>query len=280
MQKTHVLAGLCLYVICSMIMSSTYRARPPSKTPNIQSPTHGFVITMHNKTGWQVAEQLKVAFEIQDMHVVVGHVGNYSTLSLYNRRLMRKGRTDTLQIGNLNMLGCLESHREAWTRVEHDSYIFEDDAVPARNALHTVKTLLMDNAGRNWSVIHLEKPSGYVSHNSFTADIGQYTNIGKITQTCRDCIVYSNRGYIITKEAAQIMLQNYEPPVVQADAYMSLLNAYHPRFRQVWTRVSAVDWRPHISSIQQPLEPISIMHGILNLRAVLGITPASRPASL
>jgi hypothetical protein len=77
--------------------------------------------------------------------------------------------------------------------------------------------------------------------------------------------VYSNRGYIITKEAAQIMIQNYDPPVVQADAYMSLLNAYHPEFKQVWTRVSAVDWRPHMSSVQEIFEPISIKHGILNL---------------
>jgi len=260
-----ILAVLCLYVIVSAIMTRTYRARARLHTPKIDSPTQGFVITLHNQTGWKVAEQLKLAFEIKDMHVVIGHVGNYSTLSLYSRRLMRKGRTDTLQIGNLNMLGCLESHREVWTRVQHDSYIFEDDAVPAQNALHIVKTLLMDNADRNWSVIHLEKPSGYVSPGLFTPDVNQYTNIGRITQTCRDCIVYSNRGYIITKAAARIMIENYEPPVVQADAYMSLLNAYHPEFRQVWTRVSAVDWRPHVSSIQKTFEPISIMHGVLNL---------------
>jgi len=234
-------------------------------THTIHTPTQGFVITMDNETGWKVAEQLKVAFEIQDMHVVMGHVGNYSTLSLYNRHLMRNGRTDTLQIGNLNMLGCLESHREVWTRVQQDSYIFEDDAVPAKNAMYTVKTLLMDNVDRHWSVIHLEVPSGFVSRHLFIPDIDQYTNIGQITQTCRDCIVYSNRGYIITKEAAQIMTQNYEPPVVQADAYMSLLNAYHPKFKQVWTRVSAVDWRPHMSSVQESFEPISIVHGILNL---------------
>jgi hypothetical protein len=258
-----LLVVLCLYAIVSALMSRNYRSRARLHTPRIDSPTHGFVITLHNQTGWKVAERLKLAFEIKDMHVVIGHVGNDSTLSLYNRRLMRKGRTDTLQIGNLNMLGCLESHREVWTRVQHDSYIFEDDAVPAQNALHIVKTLLMDNADRNWSVIHLEKPSGYVS--DFTPDIDQYTNIGQITQTCRDCIVYSNRGYIVTKEAAQIMIENYEPPVVQADAYMSLLNAYHPTFRQVWTRVSAVDWRPHVSSIQKTFEPISIMHGISNL---------------
>jgi hypothetical protein len=266
MQQPHIiLAVLCIYVIVSAFTTRSYYAKPRLHTPKIDSPTHGFVITLHNQTGWKVAERLKLAFEIKDMHVVIGHVGNYSTLSLYNRHLMRKGRTDTLQIGNLNMLGCLESHREVWTRIQQDSYIFEDDAVPAQNALHIVKTLLMDNADRNWSVIHLEKPSGYVSPHLLTPEVNQYTNIGQITQTCRDCIVYSNRGYIVTKEGAQIMLDNYEPPVVQADAYMSLLNAYHPKFRQVWTRVSAVDWRPHVSSIQKTFEPISIMHGISNL---------------
>lgn len=266
--KQIVMIGcIVLYLLCFVCVQlrHTPDIRRHGDARTIRTPTQGFVITMNNETGSKVAEQLKAAFEIQDMHVVMGHVGNFSTLSLYNRHLMRNGRTDTLQIGNLNMLGCIESHREVWTRVQQTSYIFEDDAIPAKNALDTVKTLLMDNADRHWSVIHLEKPSGFVSRSVFTSDKNQYTNIGKITQTCRDCIVYSNRGYIITKEAAQIMIQNYDPPVVQADAYMSLLNAYHPEFKQVWTRVSAVDWRPHMSSVQEIFEPISIKHGILNL---------------
>ena len=43
---------------------------------------------------------VKLDFGIQDMHVVMVHVGNYSTLSLYNLHLIRHGRTDGLQIGN------------------------------------------------------------------------------------------------------------------------------------------------------------------------------------
>ena len=257
------LAGLCLLRVC--MMYATHRdALPRDAIDEVRVPTQGFVIAMNNETGWRVARRLQQAFGIRDMHVVVGHVGNVSTMALYNQHLMRNRRTDTLQIGNLNMLGCLESHREAWTRVTQVSYIFEEDAVPAAGALRTVKTLLLDNVDRHWSVIHLEPPSGFVSRNIITPDVGQYTNIGKITQTCRDCIVYSNRGYIITKEAAQILLQHYEPPVVQADAYMSLMNAYHPRFKQVWTRVQAVDWSPHISSIQE-FELISVKHVLLNL---------------
>ena len=256
-------AGVCLLQF--FIIYVTHReALPRDAIDEVRVPTQGFVIAMNNETGWKVARRLQRAFGIRDMHVVVGHVANVSTMTLYNQYLMRNRRTDTLQIGNLNMLGCLESHREAWARVKQVSYIFEEDAVPAKGALRTVKTLLMDNVDRHWSVIHLEPPSGFVSRSLFTPDIGQYTNIGKITQTCRDCIVYSNRGYIITQEAAQLLLQNYEPPVVQADAYMSLMNAYNPKFKQVWSRVQAVDWSPHISSIQE-FELISVEHILLNL---------------
>ena len=49
----------------------------------------------------------------------------------------------------------------------------------------------------------------------FMPDRAQYTNVGQITQTCRDCITYSTRGYILTKVAAQILLQHYDPLVVQ-----------------------------------------------------------------
>lgn len=100
-----------------------------AETLTIHTTTEGFVITMYNETGHKVAEQLKLAFGIEQMHVVMGHVGNYSKLLLYNHHLMRHGRTDGLQIGNTRMLGRLESHRDVWTRVQQDSYIFEDDTV-------------------------------------------------------------------------------------------------------------------------------------------------------
>ena len=121
----------------------------PEDTENltISTSTQGFFITMINDTVWKVAEHLNVAFRTEDMYVVIGHVGNESTLSLYNRFLMRHGRTDTLQIENLKMLGCLERHREVWTRVQQDSNVFEDDTVPVKQALSIVKTLLNDTPG-------------------------------------------------------------------------------------------------------------------------------------
>jgi GR25 family glycosyltransferase involved in LPS biosynthesis len=235
-----------------------------AETLTIRTPTQGFVITMHNETGHKVAEQLKMAFGIQNMQVVMGHVGNYSTLTLYNRHLMRHGRTDGLQIGNTRMLGCIESHREVWTRVQQDSYIFEDDAVPAKDALSITKMLLNDSAHRHWSVIHLDIPGGFLSGQLFAPDRTQFTNIGRITETCRDCIAYSTRGYIVTKEAAQIMIQNYEPPIVQVDAYISLLHAYHPHFKQVWSRVQAVDEHPHVSESQDLNESLQVWQAISN----------------
>ncbi len=238
-----------------------------AETLTNRAPTQGFVITMHNETGHKRAEELKLAFGISDMHVVMGHVGNYSTLSLYNRHLMRHGRTDGLQIASLGMMGCMESHREVWTQVQQDSYIFEDDVVPVKHALNIVKMLLNDTTDRPWSVIHLDIPSGFISGRLFAPDRSQFTNIGRITETCRDCVTWSARGYIVTKAAAQILLQNYEPPVVQVDAYMSLLNAYHPHFKQVWSRVQAVDELQHPSSTQDYSEPIQFWWDISNFLA-------------
>jgi len=150
----------------------------------------------------------------------------------------------------------MESHREVWTRVQQDSYIFEDDVVPVEHALHITKMLLNDNADRPWSVVHLDIPSGFVSGRLFHPNRSQFLNIGKIAETCRDCVAWSARAYIVTKAAAQTLLENYEPPVVQVDAYMSLLNAYHPHFKQVWSRVQAVDERQHVSSTQDYSEAI------------------------
>ena len=224
-----------------------------------RGPTKGFVIAMDNETGWRVAEKLKEAFEIEDMKVIVGSAGKNAQLPLYNRYLMHHGRTDTLQIGNLNMLGCMQGHREAWSRIQQDSYIFEHDAKPAQNALQTVKKLLEENSHLSWSVINLERPSAFVDGTD-----PQYTEIGSISRTCRHCISYGNRGYLITKQAARILLDNYEPPVVQADAYMSLLNSYHPKFKKTWTTVQAVDWIEQPTTVQMSNEFISLVLTISN----------------
>ena len=208
--------------------------------PEVEMPRDGFLITMHNESGLEVARELQRGFEIENMQVVLGHVGNASGLPLYNRYVMQTGRTDDLQIGNVNMLGCLESHREVWTRIRRMSYVFEQDAKPSADARRIVQSLLLDATGE-WSVMKLSAPDLVTGEH--------YPGEGRL-ETCRDCIAFGTRGYIVTKAGAQILLDNYSPPVVQVDAYMSLLNAYHANFTLVWTRVQAVDWIPQLSTIQ------------------------------
>ena len=217
-------------------------------------PREGFLISMHNESGFQVARELQLAFEIEKMHVVLGHVGQESRLPLYNRYVMQTGRTDDLQIGNLNMLGCLESHREVWTRITQTSYVFEHDARSNVDARRIVQTLLQDTVQSAWSVILLQKPFGLSMNSIVLPELPQISNVGEIAQTCRDCIAYGTRGYIITEAGAKILLENYNPPVVQVDAYMSLLNAYHANFTLMWTRLQAVDWIPQPSTIQNEWE--------------------------
>ena len=219
----------------------------------LEMPREGFLITMHNESGWQAAKELQRAFEIEKMHVVIGHVGHVSRMPMYTRYVMQTGRTDDLQIGNLNMLGCIETHKEVWSRISNTSYVFEHDAKPNENSKRVVETMLRDTTLSAWSVILLQKPNAF-STNSLVSPNNQFEFIGEIGQSCRNCIAYGSRGYIVTKEGAKILLDNYNPPVVQVDSYMSLLNMYHENFTLVWTRVQAVDWIVSWTTQQDILE--------------------------
>ena len=207
-----------------------------------EMPREGFLLTMHNESGWQAARELQLVFEIETMHVVIGHVGLVSRLPLYNHYVMQTGRTDDLQIGNLNMLGCIESHREVWMRIKNTSYVFEHDARPNENSRQLVQILLRNAAASAWSVLLLQKPNAFSTSSHVLPEKNQFRNIGEIGQSCWNCIAFGSRGYIVTKAGAEILLENYNPPVVQVDAYLSLLNAYHENFTLIWTRVQVVDW--------------------------------------
>ena len=219
-----------------------------------EMPREGFLITMHNESGWQAAKELQRVFEIEKMHVVLGHVGRVSRLPLYNRYVMQTGRTDDLQIGNLNMLGCIETHREVWARINNTSYVFEHDAKPNENSRRVVKSLMSNKLASSWSVILLQKPNAFSTNNLVLSEDNQFLNIGEIAQSCSSCIAYGSRGYVVTRAGAAMLLQNFNPTVVQVDAYMSLLNMYNENFTLVWTRVQAVDWIVSWTTQQEVLE--------------------------
>ena len=242
-------SGVVLLVVINFCVQNVFIVRSRNaeadalqrrNLPEVEMPRDAFVITMDNASGWEAARELQRGFEIENMLVVLGHVGNASGLPLYNRYVMQTGRTDDLQIGNLNMLGCLESHREVWTRVRRTSYVFEHDAKPSADGMRIVRKLLRDSTGRAWSVMKL----------SAKLVTGEHYPVGELSESCRGCMSFGTRGYIVTKAGAQILLDNYHPPVVQVDAYISLLNAYHANFTLVWSVVQAVDWIPQLSTIQ------------------------------
>jgi hypothetical protein len=267
MSMRATLAALCAWAGCCALAYVLQGPRELEETRaigkraqgarDVQTPARGFVLSMDNATGWEVTAALAAAFEIEEMQVVLGHAGNVSDLTQYGRHVMRHGRTDDLQIGNVNMLGCLEGHREVWARVEQDSYVFEHDAVAAKGALETVRQALRDVAHQPWSVLMLQRSSGS-EQTHFFADGMQYTQVGKITRRCQDCVSYGTRGYIVRPDAARTLLAHYDPPTVQVDAYMSLLSAYSGEFRQVWTTVRAVDWIPQLSTVQDAIEILTL----------------------
>jgi hypothetical protein len=240
--------GVGLLVVVSLCVQNVFIARSRDaeadalrrrSLPEVEMPRDGFVITMDNASGWQAALALQRGFGIENIQVVLGHVGNESGLPLYNRYVMQTGRTDDLQIGNLNMLGCLESHREVWTAITRTSYVFEHDAKPSAEGMRIVRQLLQET-GSAWSVMKL----------SAKLVTGEHYRVGELSESCRGCVSFGTRGYIVTKAGAQILIDNYYPAVVQVDAYMSLLNAYHANFTLVWSVAQAVDWIPQLSTVQ------------------------------
>lgn len=257
-RQIHLLDGRVSEV--RLLHSASSRRQSDSEPePEPEMPREGFLITMHNESGWLVAKELQRAFEIERMHVVLGHVGEASRLPMYNRYVMQTGRTDDLQIGNLKMLGCMETHREIWSRVavgkENASYVFEHDAKPNENSRTAVKNLLRSLARGSWSVLLLQVPTAFSTQwSAALAAKNQFLNFGKLAQTCDNCIAYGSRGYLVSKAGAEVLLDNYSPANVQVDGYMSLLNIYNKNFTLIWTRLQVVDWIVSMTTQQELFE--------------------------
>lgn len=234
-----VLAMVCIAVILFQYGKMT-DVRPLEKPETL--PEVGFVIAMDEKSGLRVAEQIKAALKLREVTVVLGHNGTNVELPLYTRHLIDHGRNEHMQIGNRQMVGCLMSHVSIWRMIEDWAYVFEEDAYVPEYGHALVSRLLRDLRGLKWSVLMLQERSGLCE--------GSWFHVGEYAATCRDCTWFNTRGYVITRQGANILLGYLDPVVVQVDALIGLVNVYHKEFRMYWTRQDVAQGFSHPSLVQ------------------------------
>jgi len=57
------------------------------------------------------------------------------------------------------------------------------------------------------------------------------------------CTWFGTRGYLLTYNGAQILLNNIFPITVQVDSFIGLVAAFDSNFKMFWTRQNVVHWR-------------------------------------
>ena len=90
--------------------------------------------------------------------------------------------------------------------------------------------------GLEWDVLLLES-----GHNLIAS--GAWTSLGELATNCsyqqssgKVCAWFGTRGYLITYHGAQHLLRFVYPISVQVDSLISLVAAFSPGFKMLWTR--------------------------------------------
>lgn len=168
---------------------------------------------------------------------------NLSTLPLYTQYMMDNGRHFHMEISNKAMVGCFLSHVEIWKMVKNESLIvLEEDAVLETEFDFHVELVINSVNDVEWDVIMLAARMWQVS-------TGKKERLNQYLYQCKErkhCDWYGTRGYILHPRGARKLLENMPPMVIQVDAYMSLMNSYHPNFLLLWTKEELVHgtyWR-------------------------------------
>lgn len=209
----------------------------------VSTPDVAYVIAMTKLSGHRVAQQIRAALKLREVVVVLGHNGTNVSLPLYTRHLIDHGRHEHMQIGNRPMVGCLMSHAHVWRMIRDWAYVFEEDAWVPDYGHALVSRLMLDLRGLPWSALMLQERSKLCT--------GPWSGVGEYAATCKDCTWFNTRGYVITRQGADILLRYVEPMVVQVDALIGLVNVYDPDFYMYWTRLEVAHGTPHHSFIQE-----------------------------
>jgi hypothetical protein len=196
---------------------------------------HAFVIAVDADDGDRAASALRgvVAPNVTVARAVVVPPDD-AAVPLYTRHVMRSGRSDHMQIGNRAALGCLMSHGDVWRRiVEADApaIVFEEDIVLGPDSARLLGALFASLENVSWGILMLDP--GHLNVD------GEWNAVGPMAANCSSsCVWFGTRAYALRPAVAALLLSHLEPMVVQVDALITLVAAYHaPAVRMHWTTV-------------------------------------------
>lgn len=178
-------------------------------------------------------------------------ITNYtlSELPLYTQYMIDNRRRSHMEIGNMAMVGCFMSHLSIWERMNMSGdvvLVLEEDALLDLNYDTRIDMILESTGNTSWDVIMLtSRMWGVAKMNTVALNDYLYR-----CQTKKGCDWFGTRGYLLHPNAIPKLLANVFPIVVQVDAFLSLMNSYHPNFVMLWSVQEVVheSWF-HLSSI-------------------------------
>ena len=246
-------------------------------TPPLQ---RAYLIALGNATLLQRSLEHNLRLPRDSIHVWTAVNATRATpdsVTLYAQHTIAHGRHDHMQLGSLPALGCLLSHMQVWqhmlTQPEDEVAIFEEDAWPREDAHMLVQGVRADawRWASNWTLLKLTTEAG---HRVVESGRWQYhTPRLASCATKGGCVTFGTRGYLLRRRGAQVLLRQVGALDVQVDALLSLVDAYDPEFRMLWsTQSMCVEpvWLQHSTTVWDgclkcfitPLTPYYLILGV------------------
>ncbi len=185
-------------------------------------------------------------------------------LPLYTRMALSTGeRHDYMQVGSLEMLGCLLSHLRIWQEAAAEAcpddrtiLVLEEDAQIDAVSADRLRTLLQeDTADTDWDILMLE-----TGHITVAGPMRRVGALGMTWAVVRPpppplststpaaalalvppeaaCRWMGTRGYLLRASGARILMRHVYELTVQVDALLGLVATFDPAFRMVWPRAN------------------------------------------
>jgi hypothetical protein len=221
--------------------------RPPSpvRRPQARSKPTGpsypaYVIVLHPER--YDPAPLAGLSSVSNLTVVQASNGTEAGLDLplVTRHVIRRGRSDHVQIGNTAALGCLLSHQRVWAAVAAGTgpaLVFEEDAQVSVDSDFKLARFLryFESYGPGWDILMLDP--GHLNIGGQSGPVGPYA--ANCTEP-HGCTWFGTRAYAVRPAAAALLLEHSFPITVQVDAVVSLVAEFYAkppeRFRMYWTR--------------------------------------------
>ena len=191
------------------------------------------------------------------------HASVVARLPLYTRMALSTGeRHDYMQVGSLEMLGCLLSHVRIWQEAAAEAWpddrtilVLEEDAQIDAVSADRLRTLLQEVD--NWDILMLE-----TGHITVAGPMRRVGALGMTWAVVRPpppplssststpaaalalvppeaaCRWMGTRGYLLRASGARILMRHVYELTVQVDALLGLVATFDPAFRMVWPRAN------------------------------------------